>query len=168
MTSWYLVYTHSGREELAMMNLHRQGFQTYLPQIMKKRRHARRVEQIRSPLFPRYLFVALNKMTSRWRSIQSTIGVSHLVSFGDCPIKVPECVVEDLLEKEDENGLLVFVPVDIIAPGDKVRILEGAFEERVGILDCLDDNDRVNLLLELMGRQVKIKTALHSIAPVGL
>ena len=33
---------------------------TYLPRYLKRRRHARRVDIVAAPLFPRYLFVAID------------------------------------------------------------------------------------------------------------
>ncbi len=60
MKRWYVVHTHTRGERLAMVNLRRQGLDTYLPQYLKRRRHARRTEWIPAPLFPRYLFVAMD------------------------------------------------------------------------------------------------------------
>jgi transcriptional antiterminator RfaH len=59
--SWYVVQTHPHAENKAAAHLQRQGFATYLPRYLKRRRHARRTEAIAAPLFPRYLFVALVK-----------------------------------------------------------------------------------------------------------
>ena len=73
----------------ACWHLARQGFETYLPRYLKRRRHARRVEMLPAPLFPRYLFVAIDMATQRWRSISSTIGVTQLVCAGDVPAPVP-------------------------------------------------------------------------------
>ena len=61
----------------------RQGYETYLPRYLKRRRHARKVDFAAKPLFPRYMFVAIDMATQRWRSVQSTIGVSRLVTNGD-------------------------------------------------------------------------------------
>ena len=58
MRKWYAVHTHVRGELLASVNLLRQGFTVYLPQCIAKRRHARRTEIVKNPLFPRYLFVA--------------------------------------------------------------------------------------------------------------
>ena len=55
MTNWLVAQTHPRAEERAVQHLQRQGFKTYLPQHLKRRRHARRVETVRSPLFPSYL-----------------------------------------------------------------------------------------------------------------
>ena len=78
---WYVVQSHPHAELRAVAHLQRQGFETYLPRYRKRRRHARRIETVEAPLFPRYLFVSIDLATQRWRAIHSTIGVSHLVCW---------------------------------------------------------------------------------------
>ena len=65
---WYVVQTQAHAETKACWHLARQGFETYLPRYLKRRRHARRVEMVQAPLFPRYLFVVIDIATQRWRS----------------------------------------------------------------------------------------------------
>src|SRR5580704_5349065 len=101
---WYVVHTHVHAEAKAAFHLMRQGYLTYLPRYLKKRRHARRTDTVAAPLFPRYLFVSFDRGTRLWRSIQSTIGVSHLVCNGDEPAVVSARVVEDLRNREDPQG----------------------------------------------------------------
>ena len=66
---WYIVQTHVRAELKATFHLRRQGFETYLPCYLKKSRHARRVDTVATPLFPRYLFVSVDTATQRWHSI---------------------------------------------------------------------------------------------------
>lgn len=75
---WYVVQTKVNCEAKAAENLRRQGYETYLPRYLKRRRHARRVDLTAKPLFPCYMFVAIDVAMQRWRSIQSTFGVSRL------------------------------------------------------------------------------------------
>jgi transcriptional antiterminator RfaH len=89
---WHVVQTHSRAEEKAVVHLMRQGYDVYLPRYLKRRRHARRSETVAAPLFPRYLFVSFDRQVQRWRSIQSTIGVSQLVCNGETPASLPSCV----------------------------------------------------------------------------
>ena len=58
---WYVVQTHPHAEQKASLNLARQGYGVYLPRYLKRRRHARRVETVAAPLFPRYMFVAVDR-----------------------------------------------------------------------------------------------------------
>ena len=106
---WYVVQTQVNGESKAAENLRRQGFETYLPRYLKRRRHARKVDFAARALFPRYMFVAIDMATQRWRSVQSTFGVSRLVTNGDEPAVVPEGVVCALRAREDAKG---FVKLD--------------------------------------------------------
>ena len=167
MTLWYAVHTQPRKENVASQHLFRQGFDVYLPQHMERRRHARRVDWIKSPFFPRYLFVGINAENKRWRSIHSTVGVSYLVQFGDRPVEVSPDIIDELQAHEDTNGLIKLDSKSLYKPGDKVQILDGTFDDIVGVLEHLDDKERVTMLLNLMGRQVRIKTTLDKIAAVN-
>jgi transcriptional antiterminator RfaH len=153
---WYVVQTQVNGEAKAAQNLMRQGYEIYLPRYLKRRRHARKVDLTAKPLFPRYMFVAVDMATQRWRSIQSTFGVARLVSNGDDPAMVPEGVVSALRSREDENGFISLDRKPDFAPGDKVRVLAGAFMDSAGLFNALADRDRVSILLDLLGRKVRV------------
>ena len=85
MRRWYVVYAQPHAEARAAEQLGRQGYEAYLPQQRRWLRHARKRELVRRPLFPRYLFVALDLLATRWRPILSTIGVAGLVRHGEEP-----------------------------------------------------------------------------------
>ena len=72
---WYVVHTRPHRERRAEANLLRQGNRAWLPQMERSRRHARRIETVRMPLFPGYLFVSLDMARDAWRAIDGTFGV---------------------------------------------------------------------------------------------
>jgi transcriptional antiterminator RfaH len=153
---WYVVQTQGHAETKACWHLARQGFETYLPRYLKRRRHARRVEMVPAPLFPRYLFVVIDVATQRWRSISSTIGVTQLICAGDLPAPVPSRVVELLKQREDDKGLVVLPPQPTFTAGDKIRILDGAFADCIGLFEGMRDFQRVSVLLDLLGRKVRV------------
>lgn len=161
---WYVVQTQVNAEVKAAANLGRQGFSVYLPQYLKRRSHARKVETVARPLFPRYLFVAIDLAAQRWRSIQSTLGVSHLVCIGDRPAQVEDGVVDALKEREDEVGFIKLTRRLAFYPGDKVRIVEGAFVDTLALVEDVSDRDRVAVLLNLLGRKVRVFVGADLIA----
>jgi transcription antitermination factor NusG len=81
--AWFVVNTHSNREDLAGRNLANQGYEVYAPVLQKQIRHARRVRQVLRPLFPGYLFVRSGPCEMRWRPVLSTLGVRSVVRNGD-------------------------------------------------------------------------------------
>jgi transcriptional antiterminator RfaH len=153
---WYVVQTHTHAERKAITHLTRQGFSTYLPRYLKHRRHARRVETVIAPLFPRYLFVAIDRMTQRWRCIQSTVGVAHLVCNGEEPAMVPQDVIAELRHREDERGFIRLEVCPRFAPGDRVQVVDGVFSRCFGLFERMSDRERVAILLDLLGRKVRV------------
>jgi transcriptional antiterminator RfaH len=163
MNRWYAVHTHARAEQKALQNLHQQGFNTYLPRYRKRRRHARRIDWVSTPLFPRYLFVELDMERHGWRPIQSTFGVQYLVCNGDQPAPVPLGVVESMKTHEDGTGLIPLEQAPLFRKGDQVRIETGPFSGHVGLFDSTTDEERVTILLDLMGRQVKAKVSIEAV-----
>jgi transcriptional antiterminator RfaH len=155
MEQWYAVNTQPRRESQAVLHLANQGFETYLPQYLRTRRHARRVDTVQAPLFPSYLFIRFDSAIARWRSIRSTIGVRDLVRNGDEPAQVPAEIVAELRERENATGLIVMAPR--FRAGDRVTVCYGAFLDQTGIFECASDEERVTILLHLLGRQVRVR-----------
>jgi len=164
---WYAVHTQPRREETALQNLMRQGFTAFLPQYRKRRRHARRTDWVRAPLFPRYLFVAMDIARARWRAVSSTFGVAHLVCHGERPVSVPAGVVDDIRSRLDDNGLFQFATAAMFRKGEVVQVTFGPFADQLGLFEGVTDEDRVVLLLTLLGRQVRVKLPSESVAPVA-
>ncbi len=165
--NWYVVHTHPNAEPRALAHVLHQGFEAYLPRYLKRRSHARRTDWVRAPLFPRYLFVRMNPDVSRWRALHSTVGVSHLVCHGDRPTPIPDPIVDDIRRHEDAKGNVVIGARAALNKGDRVRITEGAMADHVGVFDVPSDTDRVFLLLELLGRQVRVRVPLSAVTPAA-
>jgi transcriptional antiterminator RfaH len=162
---WYVVHTHTHAENKAEANLARQGFATYLPRYQKRRRHARRVETVNAPLFPRYLFVSVDLVSQRWRSIYSTFGVARVICNGDDPAPVPDFVIDGLRRHEDDDGLVQLTRRRFEA-GAWVRIMDGAFASCLGLIEGMRDDERVTVLLDLLGRKVRVLMDDLSLAAV--
>lgn len=154
-TGWLGVLTKVNLERVAITNIERQGFLTYCPMIQRFRRHARKVEMVERPLFPGYVFVDLNTAKGKWRSLLSTKGVRSIVRFGDRLGVVPSELIARLRYFE-ENDKLHQVAVPTFPLGSDVNIVGGPFDGFVGEVLSLPEKDRVWLLLDLMGRKVRI------------
>lgn len=150
---WYVVQTRPNSERRAKEHLNRQGFEVYLPVYRKRRSHAGKIDTVAAPLFPRYLFVAIDLESQRWRSIHSTFGVTQLVCHGDRPAPLADEIVAELRSREDERGLIRFGAV--FRPGERVRVVGGAFADHFGTFDSMGDGERVAVLLDLLGRKVR-------------
>ena len=156
---WYLVYTKPRQEEVALANLTRQGYGAYLPRARQVRhRHGRRLESVGS-LFPRYLFIHLDAGTDNWDPIRSTVGVASLVRFGQEPARVPDALIGFLKEQEGTDGLHEWASPGELAVGDRVRVADGAFVGYEGILLARSSRERVLVLLDILGKQVRAQVS---------
>ena len=155
MITWYAVYTQPNAEPKAVEHLARQGYATYLPRCRRYVRHARTRALVLRPLFPRYLFVGLDRRVQRRRPIRSTAGVVGLVSSADEPVPVATQIVEALRRQESEGAFDLVSPVQHLHAGDNIRVTQGPFADLIGCLVGIADHERVFVLLDLLGRSVR-------------
>lgn len=155
MIGWYAVHTQPHAETRARDNLLRQGYAAYLPRCRVYVSHARRRRVALRPLFPRYLFAGVDRAAMRWRPILSTFGVADIVRTGEEPAPVPDEILAALREREAAGLFDQLDPARRLRLGEMVRITAGAFEDMIGRLVELRDQDRVVVLLDLMGRAVR-------------
>lgn len=163
MKQWHAVHVQSNAESRAEHHLRNQGFEVFLPKYRCQRKHARKVEQVLRPLFPRYLFVSLDPDQQRWRSINGTIGVLRLLSSGNEPLPVPPEIIQHIMDNRDESGIVVFNKKGF-KHGERLGVAVGAFAEFEGFFEEMDGNERVVLLLDFMGRKVRAKVPISSLA----
>jgi len=156
MKRWYVAHTKAGAERLAEGNLERQGFHAYLPRAQLRKRGAHGVSMVTVPLFPRYIFIQLDLENAPWRAVNSTYGISRLVSFGDRPAHVDDAVIDEIRKREREDGIVPLADMQVFKPGEAVEITHGAFSDRTGIFKCQSDKERVVVLLNLLGRDLTV------------
>ena len=157
-SGWYLVYTKPMRERIALENLCRQGYETYLPRFEKKTETGVRVRA----LFPRYLFIRLTDRADNWRPIRSTVGVSHLIRFGGRAACVPAALIEALRARENQAGMQP-VPEKSLQRGDKVVFKDSALRDYEAIFQRTTGEERVVVLMNIIGRQTQLTVSAEAI-----
>ena len=65
-------------------------------------------------------------------------------------------IIEALKQREDDQGLIVLSPRPNFTVGDKIRILDGSFADCIGLFEGMRDWQRVSVLLDLLGRKVRV------------
>jgi transcriptional antiterminator RfaH len=104
-------------------------------------------------------------MTTRWRPILSTVGVASVIRQGELPLPVPSAVVDEIRDGERAGSFDDLSPVARLAAGAFVRIKDGPFGDLIGRLQSLADGERVNVLLELLGREVVARVPVEKLEP---
>ncbi len=161
--NWFVVYTLPAKEIVARQHLKEQGYEVYLPMFKKTRRHARRVDEVLQPLFPRYLFVGLDVKIDSWRAVNGTRGVAYLLLNDGHPLGIPTSIIEGLQAEEDEQGLVPITCVETFVKGEKLRIVDGTFKDQIAVFEAMDDKKRVQLLLSFLGRDTKISIPAYAV-----
>ncbi len=162
---WYLVYCKPRQESVAKRNLERQGFETYLPVARQRRRRLGRPKMTIEPMFPRYLFMRLDFQHDDWGPIRSTLGVTALVRFGQFPTPVPNELISNLRQRDDDEGIQQ-LPDYTYRPGESLRIAEGVMAGFEGIYLARSAKDRVLVLLEILGQRARVELAQDTIEPI--
>ena len=160
---WFVIQFKPNSHYQAKKNLNRQGFKTFLPLHDTTSRKASRFVKSTKPLFPGYMFVSFNKTEDKWHKIKNTYGVSRLITFNSSLKSIPSTFVDNLMKRYDSSGKLI--PILKMKKGDKVAILEGPFANFIATVEKYESEQRIWLLMDLMGRKAKIQTPLNALQP---
>lgn len=159
---WYLIVTKPQSEIKAQENLLRQGYQTYLPLVQTSRRRNGKNIKSTEAFFSRYIFISLDKKTDNWSPIRSTIGVAGMVRFGGMPVQVPNALIDNLKNNQDEFGLQLIHKKEL-KQGDKVEIIAGAFDGYKAIYQKMKNTERVSVLLDIVGKNTQVTLSIHEL-----
>ncbi len=164
--AWFLVRSKPRQEAVALTNLMRQGYESYLPLFATEKLVRRKPTVVQEPMFARYLFVRLDTSGNgqSWSPIRSTVGVSELVCFGSRPARVDAALIATLREREMAQQAN---PEALFGHGDSVRITEGAFAGLEAIYQMNDAEGRAMVLLDLLSKPVAMTIDAASLRKVG-
>ena len=153
---WFILQFKSNSHHQAAKNLTRQGFETFLPLHEATSRRLSRFINTSKPLFPGYMFIRFDKAESEWHKINSTYGVSRLITFNSILKSIPTTFVDSLMKRYDLSGKLL--PIQKLKKGDKVKVLTGPFANFIATVEKYEADQRIWILIDLMGRKTKIQT----------
>lgn len=154
MRSWYLIKAKPRQEHIAIRNLENQGYTTYCPSVA--------INDKQIVLFPGYLFIYLDKEKDNWLPIRSTKGVVNFIRFGLNFAQASDSVIKflkdnELINKEKYKNFNRF------NSGDKVQITDGVFKNCVAIFKSPLPQERVILLMDILGQQQSISIKQESV-----
>ena len=153
----------TGAENSAASALLERDFDVYLPQapqFTSGTDHA-----VEAPLFPGYVFVRGPFNRSRREAVSSLPGVIGWVRFDGAVPTVEAEAVADLkrrVESLNRSGGIWHE----YAPGERVSVRLGTLDGTAEVLELpASPSDRVNVLLQFMGQQVRASVPWSSISP---
>ena len=158
---WFILQFKPNAHHRAKRNLTQQGFETFLPIHDTTSRKLSRFRNTSKPLFPGYMFVKFNRAESEWHKINSTYGVSRLITFNSILKSIPSSFVDSLMKRCDLSGKLL--SIQKLKNGDQVKISKGPFANFIATVETYETDQRIWILMDLMGRKIKIQTSTDTL-----
>jgi transcriptional antiterminator RfaH len=157
--AWFCVRTHLKHEHIAAAHLGQiPGVEAFNPQLRLLRSTRRGRRWFTESLFPSYVFARF-ELAAMLDRITYTPAVKLVLRFGDEVPEIPDAVIEDLRREMAELPSQVLT--DAPAEGEEVEIAGGPFAGLTGsITRVLPGQQRVQILLEVMGRLVRTELSL--------
>lgn len=158
---WFILQFKPNAHHQAVKNLNRQGFKTFLPLYDTTARKLSRFINTSKPLFPGYMFIRFDRAESEWHKINNTYGVSRLITFNTILKSIPNTFIDNLMKRYDLSGKLL--PIQKLKKGDQITVLAGPFANFIATVEKYESDQRIWVLMDLMGRKAKIQTPSNTL-----
>ena len=153
--NWFVLQLKPNSHNKAKFNLDRQGFKTFSPmQKITKRKSTKFIEEL-IPLFPGYMFVSFDPLEPFWQKLNSTIGVSKLLTCNGKPQEVPIDLINAIKLRCDGNDN--FFMQKKLSVGDSIVLMSGPFSNFIATIERTDKGRKSWALLDILGRKAKFK-----------
>ena len=160
--NWYVVQSKPHKENQLYAYFQSQGLEVFYPTITVQPVNPRS-SKIR-PYFPRYMFAHVDLDEVGLSALSWVPGAIGIVQFDGYAAPVSDGVITELkrrLVRIEKAGGIQF---DGLKPGDPVRITHGPLAGYEAIFDLrLSGQDRVQVLLDMLGRIVKTQVSAGAI-----
>jgi transcriptional antiterminator NusG len=162
--AWYVVHCYSGYENKVKHNLEQrietmrmqsQIFQVVVPteDEMEVRDGKRRIIERR--VFPGYILVQMVLTDDSWFVVRNTPGVTGFVGMGNEPTPLRPEEVQAIMKRMEAEAPKIKVT---FKSGQKVRIIDGPFNEFIGMVDEIDmERAKVRVLVSFFGRETPVE-----------
>ncbi len=162
--SWYVIHCYSGYENKVRYNLEQRIesmgmkdkiFDVIVPteeEIEVKEGKRRTVER---RVFPGYILVQMLLTEDSWYVVRNTPGVTGFVGMGNTPTPLRPEEVQQILKRMEAEAPKIKVT---FKPGQKVRIVDGPFNDFVGTVAEIDmDRAKVRVMVSFFGRETPVE-----------
>ena len=161
---WFVIHTYSGHEERVKKNLEQRiKFMDYANEITQvvipteeeiEVRGGRR-RTVTRKILPGYVLVEMNMNEESWGVVRNTPGVTGFVGSGTAPTPLNEKEVGEILNQMTAEAPKVKVGY---RKGQSVRVVDGPFNEFVGVVDEINmEKGKVKVLLSLFGQETPVE-----------
>jgi transcriptional antiterminator NusG len=161
---WYVVHCYSGQENkvrhaieqrIETMGMQDRIFDVVVPteEEIEVREGKRRVIERR--VFPGYILVQMAMDEDSWYVVRNTPGVTGFVGMGNEPTPLRPEEVSQIMRRMEAEAPKIKVT---FKPGQKVRIIDGPFNEFIGTVGDIDmEKAKVRVLVSFFGRETPVE-----------
>lgn len=161
---WYVVHCYSGQEQkvchsieqrIETMGMQDRIFDVIVPteeEIEVKDGKRRTIER---RVFPGYILVQMRLDEDSWYVVRNTPGVTGFVGMGNDPTPLRQDEVDQILRRMESEAPKIKVT---FKPGQKVRIIDGPFNEFIGTVGDIDmEKSKVRVMVSFFGRETPVE-----------
>jgi transcription termination/antitermination protein NusG len=156
---WFVIHCYSGYENKVRHNLEQriesmgmkdQIFDVVIPTQEEIEVRDGKRRSIERHVFPGYVLVNMIMSEESWYVVRNTPGVTGFVGMGNDPIPLRPEEVSQILRRMEAEAPTIMVTYK---PGEKVRIVDGPFNDFPGVVDEIDmDRSKVRVMVNFFGR----------------
>ena len=162
LRKWFCLRTQTKREHVAVAHIGKESdFETFCPRVRFQRLTARGKVWFTEAMFPGYLFARFD-WEKDLRHIQSMLGISGVVHFGEYYPAIADQFLQDLRDHLDKSDLKVFTHAPEV--GDMVTLSEGPMMGMEAVVThLLPSKERVKVLLEFLGQPTEAEVGIDKV-----
>jgi len=163
---WYVVHTYSGYENKVASNLqttvkNRNLYHLFddvkVPTEIVEEIVDGKTKEVERKLFPGYVFIKMVYTDESWYVVKNIRGCTGFVG----PESKPEPLTDEEAEKMGVETHTIEVSYNV---GDRVRIIDGPFEDIVATVEKIDiENNCVCVTVPMCGRDIPTDLPLNQV-----
>ncbi|MCY4526956.1 MAG: transcription termination/antitermination protein NusG [Anaerolineaceae bacterium] len=161
---WFVIHCYSGYENkvrhaieqrIETMGMRDKIFDVIIPTEEEIEIRDGKHRPVERRVFPGYLLVEMVMDEDSWYVVRNTPGVTGFVGMGNDPTPLLEEEVSKIMDRMSQETPTIVVNFSV---GEKVRIIDGPFNDFIGTVDNIDiDKTRVRVMVNFFGRDTPVE-----------
>ena len=161
---WFVIHCYSGYENkvrhaieqrIETMGMRDKIFDVIIPTEEEIEIRDGKKRPVERRVFPGYLLVEMLMDEDSWYVVRNTPGVTGFVGMGNDPTPLRKDEVDKIMDRMSQETPTIVVNFGV---GEKVRIIDGPFNDFIGTVDNIDiDRTRVRVMVNFFGRDTPVE-----------
>jgi transcriptional antiterminator NusG len=161
---WYVVHCYSGYEykvshaimqRIETMGMTDRIFDVIVPTEAEIEIKDGKKREVEKRVFPGYILVQMKLDEDSWYVVRNTPGVTGFVGMGNEPTPLLPEEVKKIMDRMERETPVYNVDFKV---GDKVRIIDGPFNDFIGeVADIDTDKTKVRVMVNFFGRETPVE-----------